>query len=143
MPAAPTPGRAADTDAETSADTATDARSPNDVGAVSREQPDTPSASPVRTADEPSSATRTDVSPPPAIASTASGNQPMGDAEAALDRLRRGWAEVVAHVGRNPANRPLFAACRPVEVQGYVAVLGFPEDQAFLRDIADRKRPAL
>jgi hypothetical protein len=60
-----------------------------------------------------------------------------------LEQLRSGWPQVVAHVARNPANRPLIAACRPVEVQGHVVVLGFPEDQAFLRDIADRKRPAL
>ena len=60
-----------------------------------------------------------------------------------LTRLRRGWPEVVAHVARNPANRPLISACRPVEVQENVVVLGFPEDQAFLRDIAERKRSAL
>jgi DNA polymerase-3 subunit gamma/tau len=60
-----------------------------------------------------------------------------------LEQLRSGWSDVVAHVARNPANRPLIAACRPVEVQGHVVVLGFPEDQAFLRDIADRKRAAL
>ena len=41
---------------------------------------------------------------------------------------------------RNPANRPLVASCRPVEVRDGVLVLGFPEDQAFLRDIAERKR---
>jgi DNA polymerase-3 subunit gamma/tau len=63
--------------------------------------------------------------------------------EEALERLRRGWPQVVAHVARNPANRPLIVACRPVEVQERVVVLGFPEDQAFLRDIAERKRGAL
>ena len=41
---------------------------------------------------------------------------------------------------RNPANRPLVASCRPVEVRDGIVVLGFPEDQAFLRDIAERKR---
>ncbi|MDQ3870396.1 MAG: hypothetical protein M3301_02125, partial [Chloroflexota bacterium] len=68
---------------------------------------------------------------------------PAAGGEEALERLRRGWREVVAHVARNPANRPLIAACRPVEVQERVVVLGFPEDQAFLRDIAERKRGAL
>jgi len=30
--------------------------------------------------------------------------------------------------------------CRPVEVRDGFLVLGFPEDQAFMRDIAERKR---
>jgi len=60
-----------------------------------------------------------------------------------LARLRGGWSEVVAFVARNPANRPLIAACRPVEVVDGVVVLGFPEDQVFLRDIAERKKSAL
>jgi hypothetical protein len=50
---------------------------------------------------------------------------------------------MVAHVSRNPANRPLIEAARPVEVSDGVVVLGFPEDQAFLRDIADRKKRML
>jgi len=65
------------------------------------------------------------------------------DPEDLLARLRSGWPEVVAFVARNPANRPLISACRPVEVQGGVVVLGFPEDQVFLRDIAERKKAAL
>ena len=55
-------------------------------------------------------------------------------ARAAAGRL----AEVVAYVSRNPANRPLIAACRPIELRDGVIVLGFPENQAFLRDIAER-----
>ncbi|MDQ3554720.1 MAG: DNA polymerase III subunit gamma/tau, partial [Chloroflexota bacterium] len=51
------------------------------------------------------------------------------DPEDLLARLRSGWPEVVAFVARNPANRPLISACRPIEVQGGVVVLGFPEDQ--------------
>lgn len=46
-------------------------------------------------------------------------------------------------ISRNPANRPLIAACRPIEVREATIVLGFPESQAFLRDIAERKRPLL
>jgi DNA polymerase-3 subunit gamma/tau len=60
-----------------------------------------------------------------------------------LERLRASWPQVIAHVSRNPANRPLVNACRPVEVRDGIVVLGFPEDQAFLRDIAERKRTAL
>jgi DNA polymerase-3 subunit gamma/tau len=77
----------------------------------------------------------------PAAASGPSVEAPDGPTE--LDRLRNAWADVVAHVSRNPANRPLIAVCRPVRIDGNVVVLGFPEDQAFLRDIAERKRAAL
>jgi hypothetical protein len=57
--------------------------------------------------------------------------------------LRGGWRVLVAHVSQNPANRPLIEAARPVEVSDGVVVLGFPEDQAFLRDIAERKKRML
>ena len=63
--------------------------------------------------------------------------------EEALQRLRGGWRVLVAHVSQNPANRPLIEAARPVEVSDGVVVLGFPEDQAFLRDIAERKKRML
>ena len=49
----------------------------------------------------------------------------------------------MATIGRNPANRPLVATCRPVDMRDGVLVLGFPEDQAFMRDIAERKRLVL
>jgi DNA polymerase-3 subunit gamma/tau len=54
--------------------------------------------------------------------------------------IRAAWPEIVAAIARNPANRPLVTSCRPVEVRDGFIVLGFPEDQAFLRDIAERKR---
>jgi hypothetical protein len=63
--------------------------------------------------------------------------------EDSFDRLRRGWPTLVAELGRNPALRPLVAACRPVEIRERIVVLGFPEEQAFMRDIAERKKPAL
>jgi DNA polymerase III subunit gamma/tau len=86
----------------------------------------------------------------PAPASSASRELPplaaaSRDAEpaAALSALLAAWPEVVAEIGRNPANRPLISACRPVEVGDAFVVLGFPEDQVFLRDIAERKRAIL
>jgi DNA polymerase III subunit gamma/tau len=60
-----------------------------------------------------------------------------------LQELLAAWPSIVQVIGRNPANRPLIAACRPVEVRDAVIVLGFPESQAFLRDIAERKRTML
>jgi DNA polymerase III subunit gamma/tau len=66
---------------------------------------------------------------------------PAADTE--LDSLLAAWAQVVAQVGSNPANRPLIMACRPIEVRQGAVVLGFPEDQLFMRDIAERKRSVL
>lgn len=53
------------------------------------------------------------------------------------------WPRIVAAIASNPANRPLVTTCRPVEIRDGFLVLGFPEDQAFMRDIAERKRGIL
>ena len=66
-----------------------------------------------------------------------------GEADAPLQELVAAWPSIVEVISRNPANRPLIGACRPVEVRGATIVLGFPESQAFLRDIAERKRTLL
>jgi hypothetical protein len=68
---------------------------------------------------------------------------PPADSGELIDTIRRDWPSIVAAIGANPANRPLIASCRPVEVRDGILVLGFPEDQAFLRDIAERKRLAI
>ena len=60
-----------------------------------------------------------------------------------LVRLRAGWPEIVARISQHPPTKPLIAACRPISVEGNVVTLGFPEDQGFLRDVADRRRPIL
>ncbi len=39
--------------------------------------------------------------------------------------------------------RQIIEACRPVDVQDGIAVLGFPEDRSFLRDVAERKKAIL
>ncbi len=49
----------------------------------------------------------------------------------------------MAAISSNPANRPLVTTCRPVEMRDGFLILGFPEDQAFMRDIAERKRIVL
>jgi DNA polymerase-3 subunit gamma/tau len=53
------------------------------------------------------------------------------------------WAEIVAWIGRNPANKPLVANCRPVEVRDGIVILGFPENQPFLREKAEQRRKEL
>ena len=61
-----------------------------------------------------------------------------------LERLRSGWAFVVTTITeRNRAVKPLITACRPIGVEGNVVTLGFPEEQGFLKDVADRRRPLL
>lgn len=60
-----------------------------------------------------------------------------------IGELREAWPRIVAVIGDNPANRPLVTTCRPVEIRDGFLILGFPEDQAFMRDIAERKRSIL
>jgi DNA polymerase-3 subunit gamma/tau len=57
--------------------------------------------------------------------------------------LRDRWPEVVARISLHPPTKPLIAKCRPISVEGNVVTLGFPEDQAFLRSVADRRRSVL
>ena len=68
---------------------------------------------------------------------------PVGQSDGPLQELLAAWPSIVEVISRNPANRPLIGACRPVEVRDATIVLGFPESQAFLRDIAERKRSIL
>ena len=67
---------------------------------------------------------------------------PTGDG-AGTDQLRAAWPEIVAILSQNPPVKPLIAACRPVSVDGPVVTLGFPEDQAFLKDALERRRTLL
>jgi DNA polymerase-3 subunit gamma/tau len=66
-----------------------------------------------------------------------------GGADGDIAAIREAWPSIVASIGSNPANRPLVTTCRPVEIRDGFLVLGFPEDQAFMRDIAERKRSTL
>jgi len=84
--------------------------------------------------------------PAPIAAPTESASTPAptvagGDGDIAT--IREAWPRIVAAIGGNPANRPLVNTCRPVEVRDGILILGFPEDQAFMRDIAERKRRIL
>jgi DNA polymerase-3 subunit gamma/tau len=77
----------------------------------------------------------------PAVASAPPA--PSAESDGPLQELLAAWPSIVAVISRNPANRPLIGACRPVEVRDATIVLGFPESQGFLRDIAERKRSML
>jgi len=113
-----------------------------------RAVPIEPTPPPVARAEQPAPA----VESAPAVASAAAEESappappvPAGPAleSDGLQELLTAWPQVVSIISRNPANRPLINACRPVEVRGAIIVLGFPESQAFLRDIAERKRTML
>jgi hypothetical protein len=60
-----------------------------------------------------------------------------------LERLLAAWPTVVAQLSAHPPTKPLIVACRPVAVDGPIVTLGFPEEQAFLKDAAERRRPAI
>ena len=61
-----------------------------------------------------------------------------------LERLRNDWSLLVAQVSElNRAVQPLIKECRPIGVEGNIVTLGFPEEKAFLKDVAERRRPIL
>jgi hypothetical protein len=60
-----------------------------------------------------------------------------------LEQLLAAWPAIVAQLSAHPPTKPLIVACRPVAVDGAIVTLGFPEEQAFLKDAAERRRPAI
>jgi len=64
-------------------------------------------------------------------------------ADSALEQLLAAWPAIVTQLSAHPPTKPLVIACRPVAVDGPVVTLGFPEEQAFLKDAAERRRPAI
>jgi DNA polymerase-3 subunit gamma/tau len=121
---------------------------------IAPHQPE-PAAAPTAAApSDPSPAPGPTPAPPPAAEpatteqAAPSGAPPPPQASPAgasdeLTEIRAAWPQIVGAIGGNPANRPLVTACRPVELRDGALVLGFPEGQAFMRDIADRKRRVL
>jgi DNA polymerase-3 subunit gamma/tau len=85
----------------------------------------------------PSSAPPAPSSAPPASTTSAA----SGDLE--LDAVLAAWPAIIDRLSRLPAVKPLILTCRPVAIDGAVIALGFPEEQAFLRDVAERKRSAI
>ena len=60
--------------------------------------------------------------------------------ELSLDRIVAAWPAIVEVLSRLPVIKPLILTCRPVALDGVIVTLGFPEEQAFLREIAERKK---
>jgi DNA polymerase-3 subunit gamma/tau len=123
------------------------------IAAAAEPAPPPPAATP-----EPAAAAPASVSPPgvPADAQAASEPSPVDAAPAtppaaapapapagALEELLAAWPTIVARVSLHPPTKPLIVACRPVAVEGNVVTLGFPEEQAFLKDVAERKKSVI
>ena len=97
---------------------------------------------PVSSVEPASPPAGTQRAPSPA-ATPGAANAPAAPANAALDELLAAWPAIVAHLSAHPPTKPLVIACRPVTVDGALVTLGFPEEQAFLKDAAERRRPAI
>ena len=76
--------------------------------------------------------------PPPSAPAT-----PPGAATGDLALLRDRWPEIVARISEHPPTKPLIVVCRPITVEDNVVTLGFPEDKAFLRQVAERRKGVL
>jgi DNA polymerase-3 subunit gamma/tau len=124
---------------------------PEEPQAVEATSPYAPPAKPARASAAPGAAPRppaaTTAAPRPPAAKPGSDGPsaalqpPVVDDELAV--LRDRWPEIVSRISAHPPTRPLIVACRPVSVEGGVVTLGFPEDQAFLQAVAERRRGVL
>jgi DNA polymerase III subunit gamma/tau len=74
------------------------------------------------------------VTPPPVIGETQ---------DPALAELLAIWPTIVARLSENPPTKPLITKCRPVAIEGSIVTLGFPEEQAFLKDAAERRKSVI
>ena len=63
--------------------------------------------------------------------------------DAALEELLAAWPAIVERLSAHPPTKPLIVRCRPVAVDGAIVTLGFPEEQAFLKEQAERRRPGI
>jgi DNA polymerase-3 subunit gamma/tau len=63
--------------------------------------------------------------------------------DTALAELLAAWPAIVEQLSAHPPTKPLIVNSRPVAVEGAIVTLGFPEEQAFLKDQAERRRPGI
>lgn len=130
-PAAPAPvPQLASTVAEKPQRPATPVKPVAPIGAGANESASPPSAHAAPSAVLPSAVAPAGAMAPP----SASGD---------LAVLRDRWPEIVARISAHPPTKPLIVACRPISVEDGFVTLGFPEDKAFLRAVAERRRPVL
>jgi len=86
-------------------------------------------------ADAPTAPTTAVPSDGPSAATPSVATPPSDD----LATLLAGWPELVGSA--RPATKAVISECRPLSVDDNVVVLGFPEAKAFLKEVAERKRP--
>ena len=60
-----------------------------------------------------------------------------------LARLDRAWPSIVSELSKSPPIKPLIEVCRPIDVDGNIVTIGFPEGKSFLKDVAERRRSTL
>jgi DNA polymerase III subunit gamma/tau len=105
-------------------------------------------AAPARSPEQPM---QPPTAPPaaPAAAGPSAGFRPTEPQRAAtgpkptLELVIQRWPEIVAVISRSPTAKPLIDVCRPIDVDGGVVTLGFPEARSFLKEVAERRRPVL
>jgi DNA polymerase-3 subunit gamma/tau len=119
--------------------------SPRSAGATDEDRrPPTPVSTPQQVAPAPAADT-TPTAPEPA-ARPEPAAQPEAAAPAAsgddMTMLLHAWRDIVSDLARRPALKQLIEASRPVSIEGNVVTLGFPEEQGFLRDHADKRKAA-
>ena len=154
IPAAPAPDAARHATPRAAAEAPAAAELPSDARARSRAKTTSSASSAPGEAPSTSVPAREPAPPAPApVGSTSSAAPaPAGTAPAvALDApigadlalLRERWPEVVARISAHPPTKPLISVCRPIAVEDGIVTLGFPEDQGFLRAVAERRRTVL
>ena len=79
----------------------------------------------------------------PAADGRPAADQVLNAGNAGIEELRTAWPAIVGALSQSPPVKPLIAACRPVSLDGAIVTLGFPEDQAFLKDALERRRSIL
>ena len=115
--------------------------------------PPTPDPAPTRTPDptsrqmseppNPEAATAVPTGEPRSALASPRADESTAGPAAGIEQLRAAWPEIVSILSQSPPVKPLIAACRPVSIDGPVVTLGFPEDQAFLKDALERRRSML
>jgi len=154
IPATPAPDAARYATPGAAAEAPAAAELPSDARARSRAKTTSSASSAPGEAPSTSVPAREPAPPAPApVGSTSSAAPaPAGTAPAvALDApigadlalLRERWPEVVARISAHPPTKPLISVCRPIAVEDGIVTLGFPEDQGFLRAVAERRRTVL
>jgi DNA polymerase-3 subunit gamma/tau len=109
-------------------------RSPSQSRAE-RKPSGTPATSPEMAAPATTDGSKLGAPPAPSVSPPAA----TGD----LGLLKDRWPEIVARISAHPPTKPLIVVCRPISVEDGIVTLGFPEDKAFLRDVAERRRNVL